>query len=466
MQSRSLAAGIAAACLSAGAAAGPAADSLDDIVRTAMKSNHIPGVSVAVVQNGNVVLARGWGLANVEWAAAASDTSVYELLSLGKQFVAAAVMHLAADGTLELDGTLGDYLPESPAAWRKVTVRQLLSHTAGIPEYTKAPDFWKSVRLETSPQEVVASVAAKPLDFEPGTRWSYSNTGYFLLGLIVEKVAGKPLPQFLSQQVFDPLGMTSTRMNDLAAVIPHRAAGYAWTRDGLRNEEYVSPSRKWAAGAVVSDARDLARWECAIASGRLLDAATWREMEAPVRLADGSEAHYGLGNELDRDHGHRVAGHQGGALGFDATILRYPDDGLSVIVLANLRGAETRKLARRVATMYLPALSDAGNAGIDDPDPALTERLKLVFASAARGEVDEALFSSRGKTETVPMIRSAGPHFLGPLGTLQSLVLLETTAHDGGRTLRYRASYASRSIVWTIDVDGEGKISSMEPQPE
>jgi hypothetical protein len=183
-------------------------------------------------------------------------------------------------------------------------------------------------------------------------------------------------------------------------------------------------------------------------------------------LADGSLAPYGYGNELSVDHGHRVAGHQGGALGYDATILRFPDDHLSVIVLANLRGADTRRLARRIATSYLPDLSDAGKGGVDDPDPALTKKLETIFSAAAQGEVHESWFSSRGQADAVPLIRRVGPRFLGPRGELHSLILLETTPHPNGRTLRYRASYASSTLVWTVDVDDQGRINAIEQQEE
>jgi CubicO group peptidase (beta-lactamase class C family) len=352
------------------------------------------------------------------------------------------------------------------SSWRAVTVRQLLSHTGGIPDYTRVPGFMRGLWLDVSPQDVIESVAAKPLDFEPGTRWSYSNTDYFLLGMIVEKASGSTYAQFLHDRIFEPLGMTSTQINDLGEVIPKRAAGYAWGHDRLRNEEYVSPSQKWAAGAAVSSVQDLARWEMAIASGKLLRAESWRAMEAPVHLKDGTQSHYGFANELEVDHGHRVAGNQGGAPGFDATLLRYPDDGLSVIVLTNLRGAESRVLARRIASLYLPVLSVAGNRGIEDPDPRFTERFTAVLEAAARGEVDETQFTPQGQTEVVPMIRRAGPQFIGPLGILQSLTLLESRAGDHGRVLRYRASYASRSIIWTIEIDASGEIASMDPQPE
>jgi CubicO group peptidase (beta-lactamase class C family) len=439
-------------------------DSVGAVVRSETARTHAPGASVVVMRGERVAFAGGFGQANVEWSGPATERTSYVLMSVGKQFTAAAIMRLVERGIVHLDETLGHDLPDAPASWRDATVRQLLGHTSGIPDYVHAPDFMRSLPLDASPWDLIASVGQRPLEFPSGTRWAYSNTNYILLGLIVERASGLPFATFLREQLFEPLGMRSTSIDDPAELVPGRAPGYAWVAGALRNEGWVSPTRMWAAGGVISTAEDLGRWEAAVAGGRLLRRDSWRTMESPASLNGGGTAPYGMGNELDTDHGHRVAGHQGGALGYDATILRFPDDSLSVIVLINLRAGESRRLARRLATLWLPDLSDASRPAIVDPDPAVTARFRAVLEGAATGSVDSLSFDSRGRAQILPTIRRSGPRLVGALGALQRLTLIDRHDTPSGRALVYRADHVNGSMTWAIEVDADGKIAAMQPR--
>jgi Beta-lactamase len=234
----------------------------------------------------------------------------------------------------------------------------------------------------------------------------------------------------------------------------------------LQNAEYVSPAQKWAAGAVVSTVLDLAKWDAALDTEKLLKRATLRQMWTPARLNSGEEAPYGFGNELDMDYGHRVAGHQGGGLAFNATLLRYPDDRLTVIVLCNLTQAPSRAMARRIASFYLPDLTAEAHKGIKDSEPQTTRMLKGVLLDAAQGKVDPSLFAPEAQAETVPFIRRAGPGFLKPLGAMKSFVLLERREEKTRRVYRYRAVYDEGSVLWTFTLAPVGKISALRPVRE
>src|SRR5581483_569495 len=248
-------------------------DKVDGLVAAELARSHTPAFSVAVVSHGRVLLSKGYGLANVEWSAPAGPDTAYELLSLGKQFTASAVMLLVKGGKVSLDESIRTYLPDTPAEWKPVTVRHLLSHTSGIRDYTDVPGWRESIRQDRTPQELLKTVYGPP-QFAPGSAWRYSNSNYYALGLLIEKVSGMSYADFLTKNIFATLAMTATRLDDYDDIVPHRAAGYHRNRDKVFNAPYVSPTQKWAAGAILSTADDLAKWAVALDSGSLLDAGT------------------------------------------------------------------------------------------------------------------------------------------------------------------------------------------------
>jgi D-alanyl-D-alanine carboxypeptidase len=439
---------------------------IDAYVQSTMVKEHVPGVSVAVVRDGKLAFAKGYGLSDVELDVPATPDTVYEMLSVSKQFTATAILMLAEEKKLTLDDALSKHLPATPDAWHGITLRHLLTHTSGILDYTDTKGWLEQIRLDRSPEELLAPVMEAPLLFAPGERWSYSNSNYYLLGMVVEKCSAKTFAEFVAERIFTPLGMKSTRVDSKLDLIKHRASGYDWRKDELGNAGYVSPTQKWAAGAIVSTVDDMAKWEAAVASAKLLPAETQRAMFAPAHLANGEEVKYGLGNEVDVDHGHRVAGHQGGGLAFNATDLRFVDDKLAVIVLCNLTQAPSRVIARHIAAFYLPDISDEGKTGIEDKDPATTITLKGVLLDAAEGKCDPARFAEAADEKLVPFIKRAGPQFLGTRGKLEEFTLLEAAGSPEHRTLRYRARFEKVSMIWTFVLDPSGKILSMEPVPE
>ncbi|HKT58493.1 MAG TPA: serine hydrolase domain-containing protein [Gemmatimonadales bacterium] len=327
---------------------------VDRYVRDEIRRERVPGVSVAVVRGGKIILARGYGEANVELHAPATDSTVYQSGSVGKQFTAALILRLAAAGRLGLDDPIRRHLPEGPPAWDSITIRHLLTHTSGIADYTDSSVSYQRAYTE---DELVRIAARLPLQFRAGDHWRYSNTGYLLLGAIVRRVTGVFYGDLLRQEIFAPLGMRTARIISEADIVPNRAAGYELEHDSLHNQAWVNPSLNTTAdGALYLTVHDLARWVIGWDEGRVLSAGDRETAWTPVRLNDGSSYAYGFGWELTELRAHRRIGHTGSWQGFRTSIQRFPAQDLTVIVLANLDRARPEAMSLAIAGLLAPAL--------------------------------------------------------------------------------------------------------------
>ena len=333
------------------------ADAVDDYINEQMRQRHIPSLSLAVVKDGKVVKARGYGFANLEHKVPATADTVYNLGSIGKQFTATGIMMLVQRGNVNLDEKVSHYLPGLPAAWADVRVRNLLNHTAGIPDYMSAPGLvWTQ---DYSDEQIIDLAANRPPHFAPGQAWRYVNTNYLLLGRIIQTVSGQSWTAFLTQEVFRPLGMTSTRRSS-QDVISHRAAPYDWDEKNTvwRNTGYLSPSLFInGSGGLLSSVLDLAKWDAALYGEGILKQASLKQMWTPTPLGDGTTRNYGFGWDVEEQQGHRRIGHSGGSPGFEAHIARFADDKLTVIILTNLSGSNPWEMSGVVAGMYKPSLA-------------------------------------------------------------------------------------------------------------
>jgi len=346
------------------------ADQVDEYIEAQMRAQHIPGLSLAVVQAGKVVKTKGYGLASIELNVHATPDTVYQLQSITKSFVACGIMLLAEDGKLGLDDKITNYLSGLPPAWSSVTVRHLLTHTSGIPNFISDQGSGKEIiafaQKASSSEEIIGWAAGRPLKFAPGEGRRYSSTGYHLLGMVIEKVSGKPWGQFLHERIFAPLGMTRTRVWSTADIIPNRASGYT-NFGSLQNGLWFTPAyMESAAGGLGSTVQDMARWESALQAGTILKLPTLAQMEVPIKLNNGSivqgndGTRYGLGWDLQTYQGHSIMGHGGDHLsGFTANFSRFTDDKLAVIVLTNLMPLDIGGITRRVAGFYVPTLNPA-----------------------------------------------------------------------------------------------------------
>ena len=324
-----------------------ALDSVDRYVRAQLAKYRIPGLSVAVLRGDTLLLARGYGYANVEAHAPASDSTIYESGSVAKQFTAAAVVMLSEENRLSLDDSIIPFLPEGAARWRGITVRQLLTHTSGIPEFTDSTI--DSCRNYTE-DDLVRLAASQPLEFAPGARWSYSSTGYVLLGVIIHRVTSVFWGDFLKDHIFTPLGMRTARTISAADIVPNRAAGYHFVNGTLRNQDWVSPSLQSTADCcLLLSVDDLAKWAIALNHEKALSRSGLEASLTPVRLTGGVTYPYGFGWHLTQQRGWHRVGHSGSSEGFQATIQRYPDFGLTVIVLVNVAQSLPEAMAFGIA---------------------------------------------------------------------------------------------------------------------
>ena len=331
-----------------------AADRVDDFVNSYLKKKQIPGCALMVRHNGKVVLATGYGVANLEHNVPVTPQTVFQSGSIGKQFIAMTVMVLVEEQKLALDDPVSKYLAV-PASWSDITVRHLLTHTSGLGDY---PENF-SLQRDYTEDELLKMVAAQPLGFAPGEKWSYSNLGYVTLGILIRKVSGEFWGDFLQKRVFDPLDMKRARLISEADIIPNRAAGYVLKDHFLKNQKWVSSSVNTTAdGSLYFTIEDLAKWDEALEAQKLLSSASYRQMWTPVRLNDGTTAPYGFGWRIAKaDSRHRMLEHGGAWQGFASYIVRYPDDRLTVAALCNRSGASTGYIAKRIAGFYIPALA-------------------------------------------------------------------------------------------------------------
>jgi D-alanyl-D-alanine carboxypeptidase len=310
-----------------------------------------------VIRNGSIVKVGAYGLADVEHRTPARPDTVFKIGSVSKQFIATGIMLLVQDGRVALSDKVGKYLEGTPTTWDGITLRHLLTHTAGLGR--EAPGF-DPYRLQPD-VDVIRTAYSVPLQFSPGAKYEYSNLGYFVLAEIIHEVSGKAWSEFLDERVFAPLGMTATRVTTLAEIVPNRARGYASKAGKLQNEDdwpAVRPS-----GAFLSTILDLAKWEAALFGDQVLKKTSKIEMWTPVTLNDGRTFPYGFGWQLDdwpadspRPTGVPMIRHGGSMNGFRAAYSRWPSQGLAVIVLTNLTNAPYEGLAANIAIRYAPDL--------------------------------------------------------------------------------------------------------------
>lgn len=322
------------------------ADAVDDYVRSEMQRQHIPGLSLAVVKDGKVIKAAGYGIAVQEPNVVATPTTVYRIGSLSKQFIASAVMLLKADGKLRLEDTIDVYLKDAPAAWKPITIHQLLTHTSGL--VREAPAF--NARKLQPDIDVIHSAYDLPLVFAPGSKWQYSNVGYFILAEIIHRVTGKAWGDYMAERIFRPVGMAATDVTTTHAPVKNRAEGYAWQTDHWAKAPPITTLRP--SGAFLSTVLDLAKWDAALYGDSVLKAADREQMWQPVRLTDGSTHGYGYGWGVGKSGGHALISHGGAGWGFISQFDRFVDDRLSVIILTNIDAADTGAIAARVAKFY------------------------------------------------------------------------------------------------------------------
>jgi D-alanyl-D-alanine carboxypeptidase len=450
---------------------------VDSLVASVMRERRIPGAAIAVIENGKVVFRKAYGIANLEQGTPLTVDHVFELASVTKQFTAAAIMMLVREGKVGLDSLISRYIPETPPGWARITVRHLLTHTSGL-NTASVPRIGDSAPLRISTKTALDFTAQQPMRFQPGQDAWYSDAGYFLLGMIIEKASGQSYRQFLQQRIFDPLHMSATSILDKERVLKGRVSTYTVARDGV----WLNWRRDWdhelpAFFGIFSTLDDLVKWDAALRTGSLLDSAALRQIWTPAKLDNGQYArvfdqYYGFGWDLNDLRGERTVGH-GGASG--TYILRVLEKPITVIVLTNRDVMGSRHpvlLARSIAGLLHPEYRPVELLPPQtDPNPQSTERVKTILADIAAGrESTEMSADYLAWWKTAVGYRAFIPgqiREIAPLVYLGSADTRGKTFWNGMRLERlayYKTMTGERLIYLTVGFSPDGKIGRLDLQ--
>lgn len=442
------------------------ADRIDAMVRSDMARDKIPGVALAVVEAGRVVLERGYGMASLEWDAPVAADTLFQSGSLGKQFTAAAVMSLVEQGKIGLDDPLTRYFPQAPGTWQAITVRQLLTHTSGLPGYDGVQDSATGINYQRNytEEELTRFAFGLPLEFEPGTRWRYSDTGYVLLGFIIRQASGQAYGDLLRERFFIPLGMATARVISEADIIRHRAAGYRLVDGELKNQEWVAPSLNTTAdGSLYLSLRDLIAWDRGVRAGKILSANSWQLMFSPAVLKSGRTFPYGFGWALESFNGQLRIQHDGEWQGFRSYYARDLGPSLSVIVLANAAQADIRRMGVAVAGLWQPSLAPRADSPLTD-DPQVRARLERCLTQARSGSLSpqELAYVQRG---FFPGLAAEYQALLTPLGQPTKIALMARQQQGDDWVYRYQVDFEQGSVSVLLALAPDGKIAGLTLVP-
>jgi len=436
---------------------------VDSYLRNQMRSNHIPGLALAVVREGKLIKLQSYGSANLETNSPVTPDSAFQLASTTKIFTGAILMLLVDQGKLSLNAPVTKYLPELPDAWSRVTIRHLATHSSGVPNIS-GPDPVPGV----TEVDVVKEVAKLQLTHAPGEKSGYDSADFVLLSEVIKRVSGKPLATFLDRQIFAPLGMTGTQFDGAvqmglvrrSRLVAHRTAVYQW-RDGQQMPfSFLFPVHAYGAGGLYSTSRDLAKWAVALDQGKVLKATSLREMWAPHRLSSGEQTSWGVGWVVRTYEGRRTVGHSGGPALSD--FLRLPDQKLTVIVLQNQQKMYPY-LAQGVADFYLPPSPVRRKAIVPDPNPRVSKSLRSLVGGLAGNKLDIGCFA-KGQEELIDDTRNLLVPYVRSLAAIEDFRLVESSPISEGHHYVYAATYGKKVVEWTFDLDDNAKIIGLNVQ--
>jgi CubicO group peptidase (beta-lactamase class C family) len=442
--------------------AGPLhADAIDDYVNQEIARERTPGAALAIMQHGALVRAQGYGFANLEHRAPVHPETIFQSGSIGKQFTSTAIMLMVEDGRLKLDESIRTYLPESPKSWQPIRLRHLLTHTSGL-----AGDPGFDMRRDYDDAQMLKILYGLKLDFPAGQRWSYSNSGYALLGLLIKRVSGEFYGDVLAKRVFAPLHMETARIINEPDIVMNRAAGYEIGDDDvIHNQAWVSPTVNTTAdGSLYLTVLDFVKWDAGLRAGQILKPQSWAEVYKPVVLTSGKSYPYGFGWDLEEFVGQPVHAHGGSWQGFRTYFIRYLDDEISIAVLTNSDHGNPERIARIVAGLYHPKLALPPGAPIEDRDPALAERVKALLAQLAQGKLDAAQFVGISTEDTKRVAEYYSPR-IKAAGALQELRLFSRKELGDDVEFRYRARFANGIMDVGLTTIPSGKLSYISVTP-
>lgn len=436
---------------------------IDRYIKREMRQQQIPGVSLAVLRKGKIAILKSYGLSNIEHGVPVKPETVFQSGSIGKQFTAAAVMILVEEGKLLLDDKINKYISDAPKTWDNITIRRLLTHTAGMGDYPRELDLQRNYTED----QLLEIIKSTPLGYEPGTSWDYSNLGYVTLGILIRKITGKFYGDFLRERIFTPLGMTTARVISEADIVPNRASGYRLVSGKLKNQEWVSPSTNSTAdGSLYFTVLDLAKWDAGLYKQSPLKQISLAEAWTPVRLKDGTTRPYGFGWHTDEVHGRRVVYHGGAWQGFKSFILRFPKDELTIIFFANSWETQDLKLARGLAAIFYAEFALPSVEPIEDKEPQVTRTLRRILNQLARGTADENDFTPQAQAAIFPQQAKEFAEILNslslPIANIYTNELIEKRMEGDLRVYRYVITDMGKSLFCTAKLTSDNKIAALE----
>jgi D-alanyl-D-alanine carboxypeptidase len=428
---------------------------IDKLSEDALAKTGVPSASLAVVKDAQIVYLRAYGNARLEPQTAAKPEMRYSIGSISKQFTATAVLLLEEQGKLSLDDRVGKFLPDLTRA-NEVTIRELLSHTSGYEDYWPQ-DYVMPMMLEpVTAQRILGTWAQKPLDFDPGTKWQYSNTNYVIAGLIVEKVSGMPLLGFLQENVFTPVGMKSVANIDQEKLGDTDPIGYMRYGLGpLRPAPKEAKGWLFAAGELAMPAEDLAKWDISIIDQKLMKPVSYHDFETEVVLENGLGTRYGLGVFVRSDFGARELSHGGEVSGFTAENLVFPDERIALAVLTN---QDAVGAAGDIASGIAPLLLES-----DDPQSsAKLEEARKIFAGLQHGTIDRSLFTENANFYFSSQALKDFAMGLGPLGTPEEFKQTRQNLRGGMKLRVYEIKFPKKTLrAWTYEMP-DGKLEQYQ----
>jgi CubicO group peptidase (beta-lactamase class C family) len=424
---------------------------LDEIADKVLKTTGVPSASLAVVKDANIVYVQAYGDARLDPKLPAKPDMRYSVGSISKQFTAAAVLMLQEQGKLSLDDKVSKWLPDLTRA-NEVTVRQLLSHTSGYQDYAPQDYMVPEWEKPVSAQQIMDRWAKIPLDFDPGTKWQYSNTNYVIAGVIVEKAGGKPLYEMLQERVLVPLKMTSATNTDVKKLPPTDPAGYfRYGLGPLRPAPKEGPGWMYAAGELAMTAEDLAKWDISVINRSVLQPQSYKEMEREVVLNNGAGTRYGLGVSVFNQNAHRWVEHSGEVSGFTAENIVLPDDKFAVAVLTNQDAVgAASQIGREVVSWFVK--SQFAN------DPQQDDLIRKTFDGLRQGKIDRAQFTANANAYFTDLALQDYSSSIGPLGEPKRFEQTSMSLRGGMTHRNYIVGYGQKTLMLNIYQMPDGKF--------
>lgn len=427
---------------------------VDAYMANLIHDKKISGAAIAVLKDDKLIFNKNYGFADLQNEMPVTDITQFNIMSITKNFIACAVLQLADRNLINLNAPVKKYLANLPSQYDSVLIYQLLSHSAGVPDYVHVKGYMAQANRKQTPWEVLKPALNEPLEFNPGEKNAYSNSGYFLLGLLIEKVTGKRLDKFLKENIFNPVGLNNTYLDDNSSTVKLKSKGYISVNGQLKEETPLIPSQYWAAGGIVSTKADLIKWDESVINGKVLPINVINQMMQPSKLDNGIIGDYGLGYELLNDQKMKVAGNNGVGIGYNAANLKFLNDGITVIVLTNTSNGNSTMLAKNIRDIFINENENTNAATQIESDNLDTLVIQL-FQDIDKANLNERYFED---TDAFNKFKKDNLSYIQSLGQFKSLEQKGEKINPQSIVRRYQLNFEKSKGNWVIIFSADGKI--------